>query len=238
VFGADHQGGYLIWKDFPRFRPYLDTRLILRTAGEFAEFLRALDQPGTFDAFQARHRFDYAVLPTSFPDRYLPLAQHLAASPDWTLLFTDGSEALFGFRVTDPPVDLARPETTRAILAGLDGRYQGRVRVAARLNLARLDLVLGHAAQAEAIAGELDDPAARALLARCKLVSGDLVGAEALARQRLASDRHDVGSLNLLALVAIARGDSPAALGFVRQALEVDPYDGEALALLARLEGK
>src|SRR5438876_7457141 len=31
IFAADHQGGYLIWALYPRFRPYIDTRLILRT---------------------------------------------------------------------------------------------------------------------------------------------------------------------------------------------------------------
>src|SRR5581483_9127784 len=35
VFSADHQGGYLAFRLYQRFRPYIDTRLILRTAAEY-----------------------------------------------------------------------------------------------------------------------------------------------------------------------------------------------------------
>ena len=45
VFAADHYGGYLIWALYPRARPYIDTRLVLRTADEYAEFLGLLDHP-------------------------------------------------------------------------------------------------------------------------------------------------------------------------------------------------
>jgi tetratricopeptide (TPR) repeat protein len=237
VFTADHQGGYLIWTSFPRYRPYLDTRLILRTGEEFAEYLDLLAHPERFDAFQARHHFGYAVLPTAYPDRYLGLAQHLASRPDWTLLFTDGSEALFAYRASEPGVDLGARETTRSLLASLAERYgQSPVLLAAaRVNLARLDLVLGHGDEAENILVAMPDPAARALHGRCRLVAGDLDGAETIARALLEGDADDVASLNLLALVALARGDPPAAASAVRRALRADPFDAEARAMLERL---
>jgi hypothetical protein len=237
VFTADHQGGYLIWTGFPRYRPYLDTRLILRTGDEFAEYLDLLAHPERFDAFQERHHFAYAVLPTGYPDRYLGLAQHLASSPAWTLIFTDGSEALFAHRTGEPGVDLGARETTQSLLAALAERHgQSPVLLAAaRVNLAKLDLVLGHADEAEHILVAMPDPAARALYARCRLVAGDLDGAEIIARALLESDADDVASLNLLALVALARGDQPAALSAIRRALHVDPFDAEARALLEQL---
>ena len=34
-----------MWRLFPKFRPFIDTRLVLRTADEFAEFLRASTSP-------------------------------------------------------------------------------------------------------------------------------------------------------------------------------------------------
>jgi hypothetical protein len=238
VFTADHQGGYLIWTLYPRYRPYLDTRLILRTADEFAEYLDLLARPERFAAFQARHRFDFVVLPTAYPDRYLGLVQHLAGSPDWTLLHTDGAEALFGYRTRDPAVDLGSRETTLALLQTLTARH-GRspvILAAARRNLARLDLVLGHLAEAEHILAGMSDPASRALAARGRFLGGDLDGAEALARTLLAADAADVGSLDLLALVALARGDRAAALDAIRRALRVDPFDAEARSLLGRLQ--
>jgi tetratricopeptide (TPR) repeat protein len=236
VFTADHQGGYLIWTSFPRWRPYLDTRLILRTADEFSEYLGLLDHPERFDAFQARHQFAYAVLPTGYPDRYLALTQHLAGSADWTLLYTDGAEALFGYRSPDPAVDLGDPATTRRLLGELAARYRRpELLAAARRSLARLDLALGHLPEAERIVTAMPDPAARALLARCRLMAGDVDAAEAIARALLEATPDDVGSLNLLALVALARNDHQAALAALRRALRADPFDPEARALLERM---
>jgi hypothetical protein len=128
VFSADHHGGYLIWRLYPRFRPYIDTRLVLRTADEFAEYLRLADEPERFDAFQARHRFSYVVLPVMFPERYQRLIAHLYDSAEWKLLFTDGSEVLFGRR--DLTRDVAeQPLTdvgeTERLLAQLQERFSG-----------------------------------------------------------------------------------------------------------------
>jgi hypothetical protein len=236
LFAPDHQGGYLIWTLHPRYRPYLDTRLVLRTADEFAEYLALLDHPERFDAFQARHGFDHVVLPTGYPDRYLGLVKHLSGSPDWTLVYTDGSEALFAYRTSDPPVDLGARATTEALLAGLAARHAGAVLTAARLHLAKLDLLLGHLDQARYVLAPMTDRGARGLLARCYLLAGDAANAETLARSLLAAHPDDVASMNLMALIAFGRGQSAEGLGWLRRALQEDPFDAEARALLERME--
>jgi hypothetical protein len=236
VFAPDHQGGYLIWTLHPRHRPYLDTRLILRTAAEFAEYLDVVDHPERFDAFQARHRFDHVVLPTGYPDRYLGLVAHLHRSRDWRLIFTDGSEVLFAREPGPPEVDLAARETTLRLLDDLSRRFTGPLLTAARLHLAKLELLVGEIDEAKLVLAPMDDLGARALRARCFLLAGDLTTAETLARSLLAEDPGDVQSMNLLAVIALARGDGAAGLGWLRQALERDPFNAESRSLLERLE--
>lgn len=237
VFAPDHQGGYLIWTLHPRHRPYLDTRLILRTAAQYAEYLDVVDHPERFDAFQARHRFDHVVLPTGYPDRYLGLVAHLARSRDWTLVYTDGSEVLFARDPAGAPaVNLAQRETTLGILEELSRRYTGPLLTAARLHLAKLLLLVDQVDQAKLVLAPMDDRGARALRARCFLLAGDLVTAQTLARSLLAEDDEDVQSMTLLAVIALAKGDAAAGLDWLRRALAEDPFDAEARALLERLE--
>jgi hypothetical protein len=241
VFTADHHGGYVIWRLYPRFRPYIDTRLVLRTGDEFAQYLRLADEPERFDAFQRRHGFSYVILPVMFPERYQRLIAHLYASTDWKLLFTDGAEVLFGRRdltegVGEQP--LAETAETARLLAALEARFANlpKAHTAARLSLATLHGLLGQFGQAERALAGIETPAARALTARLRFAAGDLNGAESLARLRLRAERDDVGSLNLLALIALRRGEAEQGLGLLRRALRVQPFDPEATQLLANLE--
>jgi len=241
IFCADHQGGYLIWQLYPRFQPYIDTRLVLRTADEYDAYLRLADEPERFAAFQARHGFAYVVLPVLFPERYQRLIAHLYQSPEWKLLYTDGSEVLFGRRdltreVTEQP--LSEAGDTDRILAELRSRYVGlpKVHAAARISLATLHGVLGQFESARQSLAGLATPEARALSARLHFAAGELDVAQQLAEQGLAGDREDVHSLNLLALIALRRGEANQGLGFLRRALSVRPFDPEATQLLAKLE--
>jgi hypothetical protein len=241
VFTADHHGGYVIWRLYPRFRPYIDTRLVLRTADEFAQYLRLADEPERFDAFQRRHRFSYVILPVMFPERYQRLIAHLYASADWKLLFTDGAEVLFGRRDLTPDVaeqPLAEIAETDRLLAELEARFAKlpKAHAAARLSLATLHGLLGQFGQGERALVGIETPPARALVARLRFAAGDLAAAEGLARQRLVAERDDVGSLNLLALIALRRGEAEQGLGLLRRALRVQPFDREATQLLANLE--
>ena len=241
VFCADHQGGYLIWQLYPRFRPYIDTRLVLRSADEYAAYLRLADEPERFEAFQARHGFAYVVLPVLFPDRYQRLIAHLYQSGEWKLLYTDGSEVLFGRR--DLTGDSAEQSLTAAsdtenILPELQRRYGDlpKVHAAARLSLATLHGALGQFDSARRTLAGLATPEAHALEARLHFAAGELDVAQQLARQGLAWDHEDVRSLNLMALIALRRGDVSQGLGFLRRTLSVRPFDPEATQLLAKLE--
>jgi hypothetical protein len=238
LFAADHYGGYLIWQLYPRFRPYIDTRLVLRSAAEFAEYLALADEPERFDAFQQKHGFRYVVLPTAFPDRYLALIGHLYRSPDWRLVYTDGSEVLFArSELATSSWDLAAAPVTDQIVAGLARRYSNEPELfaAARLHLATLQIVTGQGVEAERVLSAMRSADADALRARARFAAGDLEGARAVAEERLARDADDVRSLNLLSLIALERGDVAYGLSLADRALSVDPFDAETTSILDRL---
>jgi len=241
VFSADHHGGYLIWQLYPQKRPFIDTRLVLRSEAEYAEYLGLADFPERFAAFQAQHRFRYVVLPVAFPDRYQRLIAELYASPDWKLLFTDGSEVLFGRAdesIGSAGYDLSANATTERILASLRERFGGspKLHAAALLHLATLDVLVGETAQAERSLAGLDSPEAQALRARCRFAAGNLDGAARISSQLLARDSSDVRSLDLLALVALRRGELTRGATLLRRALGIAPFDHETTEILDHLE--
>ncbi|HEY8925948.1 MAG TPA: hypothetical protein VIU64_16300, partial [Polyangia bacterium] len=239
VFAPDHHGGFLTFT-LPQVRPYIDTRLVLHTAREYADFLALLDHPTSFDALAEREGFRYVVLTTSNPDRYLPLAMHLLNDPAWSLLYTDGSELLFSRRSEGAGIVLRDRSTVDAIRAELRERFPGDTPIfrMATLNLARLLVVAGVPAEAErALAGERSR-AAVALRARARFVAGDLAAAETLARVLLGGGRRDEDApeLALLGEIALARRRPDESRGWARRALAADPYAPEARSLLSRLE--
>jgi len=238
VFAPDHHGGFLTFA-LPALRPYIDTRLVLHTAGEYAEFLSLLDRPTSFDALAEREGFRYVVLTTSNPDRYLPLAMHLLDSPAWSLLYTDGSELLFARAAEGPGIVLRDRSAVNAIRAELRERFPGDTPISrmATLNLARLLVVAGLPAEAErALAGERSR-AAVALRARARFVAGDLAASETLARILLdGRGGEDAPELALLGEIALARRRPDESRGWARRALAADPYAPEARSLLSRLE--
>jgi tetratricopeptide (TPR) repeat protein len=235
VFAPDHDGGYLELA-VPALRPYIDTRLILHTAREYADYLAVFDEPQLFDALDARAHFRYVVLTTAYPDRYLTLISHLASAPSWRLLYTDGFEVLFG-RVGES-VNLGDESAVAAIGTALDRRYTRlpEAGAAARLDLARLLIVLGHPAGALRVLDRVDSRAAAELRARGQLAAGDVGAAESLARVLLLASPDDVRNLTLLAQIALARHTPDEARRYLTRALAVDPYDPEARGVLERLE--
>jgi hypothetical protein len=237
LFAPDHHGGYLELT-LPDLRPFIDTRLVLHTADEYASYLDVVANPEKFDALAEAWRFQYVVLTTAYPDRYLGLAQHLATNPGWHLVFTDGSEVVFARQGLSLP--LGSRATTDAILGGLATRFSGspRLHEAARLNLARLLIVLGETGEAEVALSTSRSRAAAQMRARAWFVGGERAAAESLARALVDSDGSDVRSLALLAQIAIADGHAAAGAAWLRRALQVDPYDPESQAVLARLENR
>ncbi len=250
LFVADHYGGYVAWAAWPRYRAFIDTRLVLHTGEEYAEFLGLLEHPLRFDAFARTRRFDHVLVPSAFPDRYLGLIQHLGNSPDWRLDFTDGTEVLFT-RVVDKAdvraagVDLKRPAVARALSESLDRRADYVVmgeapRRAAQHHLARLLLVLGQPESARVVLERLPsaDAGGQALLARVELAVGRVHDARRIALALHAASGDAPTSCNLLALADLAVGDLPAALAWLRRSLAVSPFDAEALGLLDEIEAE
>jgi hypothetical protein len=235
IFAPDHHGGYLSFV-LPDITPYIDTRLTLHTATEYAAYLDAVDHPLKFDVLDDAIHFKYVVLTTSYPDRYLALAQHLAASRTWRLVYTDGSELLFAHGGVSVP--LGERATTQAILRDLAARFSApRLHEAARLHLARLLVVLERTDEAEYVLSTLDSGAALQLRARSHFAAGELAAAEALALTGVDTNAHDVRSLALLAQIAFASGHPDPGVTWLRRALDVDPTDPESRALLNRIEG-
>jgi hypothetical protein len=249
IFAADQFGGYLIWQLGPDHRPYMDTRLVLRSRQEFEEYLAVVDDPRRFEAWEQDKGFAYALLPVEYPERYLPLVSYLYASPRWSLVYTDGAETLFARRpisvgemrqADGDGWNLGSSEVVDRIDAYLARRFGGEPRVleAARGQLATLLLAVGEPVQAERALAALATPEADALRARCRYAAGDLDGAARFAETSLARDASDVRSLDVLALVAARKSDSTRARQLLRRALEIDPYDAEAGRLLTRWEGQ
>jgi hypothetical protein len=239
IFCADHYGGYLIWKLYPDFRPFIDTRLILRTPEEFSDYLALAEYPQRFDAFQEQHQFEYVVLPVAFPDRYLALVAHLYQSETWKLVYTDGSEVLFARRdlVQGTGWDLGERATVEHVLASLTARYADpKLLMAAKLQFATLEIAVERFAQAGRVLDPLSSPGARALAARSRLLAGELDAAETLGSQLLQERPSDVKSLALMGQLALRRGQLQRASELVRRAIALDPFDAEATSLLAVLE--
>ena len=234
VFAADQHGGFLAFT-VAGVKPYIDTRLVLHSPAEYADYLAVVDDPARFDALDAAVGFHYVVLPTTNPDRYLGLIAHLASGGHWRLLFTDGYEALFARQ--GESIDLGDDSVVADILSKLEGRLQARPRVldAARVNLARMLIVVGQPAEARRVVDTLGSRTAASLRARARLVIGDFQAAEGLARVLLLQQPHDRRVLTLLGEIALLAGRRADAVHWTGEALAIDPYDPGARALLARL---
>jgi len=236
VFCSVRYGGYLIWALHPKWQPQIDGRLVIRTAKQFADYLRVLDQPARFAACHQNYDFKAAVLPAS--GRYRKLVRHLYDDPGWSLIYTDGTQTLFVPGEMES-LDLASKEIVEAIRAELDARYEDNPVIARRAvyNLASLLFLLGHRQRAEALLSGLPNPEARVLLARCYYRQGKLAKARELSLEVLEKKRDDIDSLNLLALIAVEQADYALALERIDKVLRLDPFNQEARQILEGMQG-
>jgi hypothetical protein len=242
IFCSDRYGGYLTWRLFPAGRPMMDGRLVLRSAQSYLEHLALGDHPENFEAYRRRHGIRTVILPTAYPDRFLPLVVWLYRQPDWRLLYTDGTQTLFVLdedgRLSGHSLDLQAPETLAVIRRELETRYGSHslVHDRARLHLARLLAEIGATGPAEELLALLPGTTARALRARVAYLAGESGRAEQMAKAMLASQPDELESLCLLAVLARDRGDHRMALGHLRRALEVDPFHPLALQLVDQIQ--
>jgi tetratricopeptide (TPR) repeat protein len=182
----------------------------------------------------------YVLLPVDYPNRYLGLIAELYRSPDFRLVFSNGSEVLFARRdlAGAPALDLAEPEQVATLARSIHERYAGQPKLleAALLHLATLEITLGELERAREVLQPMQTPAAAALVGRVHYLLGDLGAAEASARQALRRDPEQSTSLTLLSRIALERGRMPEASRYLRRSLQSDPFDVEATQLLTRLE--
>jgi hypothetical protein len=238
IFCTDRYGGYLAWRLFPHGRPTMDGRLVLRSAEAYAEHLALGSQPEGFAAYAQAHGIQIVMLPTAYPDRFLPLVLWLWGNPEWRLLYTDGTQTLFARAGLGlPGMDLSSPETIAAIEADLRARFGGvpLVHDRARLHLARLLAEMGFTDLADPILASLSGATAGALRARVAYRAGDRMRAARLAKALLAQHPDERESLCMLALLAIERGEDGEAVRLVGQVLERDPFHPLARGMLEQL---
>jgi tetratricopeptide (TPR) repeat protein len=239
VFNSVRYGGYIAFALYPRARPIIDGRLVIRTAAQFAEHLALADNPESFERYRAAHDLRAAILPTAYPDRYLPLVVALYRDPAWRLVYTDGTQTLFVRNGPRAPraVDLSSSEVVRAIDADLSSRHRRHAAILerARSHLGRLLAEVGAYDRAEEVLSSLVSPGARVLRARVAYLAGEPARAEELARAALATHPDEVDSLILLALLALDRGDHARTLDLLERALAADPYNLTARRLLDRV---
>jgi hypothetical protein len=241
IFCSDRYGGYLAWRLYPNGRPMMDGRLVLRSAQSYSEHLALGEHPENFEAYRRDHDIRTVILPSAYPDRFLPLVVWLYRHPSWRLLYTDGTQTLFALdeegTLRGHELDLTEPQTVRAILGELEARFgsQPLIRDRARLHLARLLAEIGATGPAEEVLAALPGTTAAALRARVVYLSGDSARAGAMAKSLLASQPDEIESLCLLALLSRERGDPQRALSLVQQALEVDPFHPLATQILEHI---
>jgi tetratricopeptide (TPR) repeat protein len=241
IFCTDRYGGYLIWRLYPNGRPMMDGRLVLRSAQQYAEHLALGEHPENFEAYRRHYGIRTVILPTAYPDGFLPLVAWLYRQPSWPLLYTDGTQTLF---VHDEDgnwsgrgLDLTAPQTVSEIRRELETRYGSwpLVHHQAQLHLARLLAEIGAPGPADELLAPLPGTTAAALRARVAYRAGDAERAEQMARALLARQPDEIESLCLLALLSRGRGEQQAALAFVKRALEVDPFHPLARQILDQI---
>jgi len=232
-------GGYLIWRLFPRARPTMDGRLVLRSAAELAEHLDIADRPELFEAYRRRRGVRVALLPAALPDRYLPLVVHLQRSPDWRLLATDGTQTLFVHRSLHAAagLDLGSASTVREIARELERRWSASPAVLerARLHLGRLLAAVGARSRAREVLSRCAGREARSLLARVLYLEGRVEEARRMAAGLLARHGDDVNDLVLLARITLERGARSRAVDLLERALALEPTSAQARRLLAAI---
>lgn len=131
MFNSIRYGGFLIWRLYPKQKVFVDGRLIIRSPRFFAEYLRVLDNPESFDAFAGKRGITHAVLPIAVFDRYLPLVRWLYESGAWALAFVDGSTVVFvrAEIMGQRGIDLSDPVQRADIRRSIEDRWRSQRRI-------------------------------------------------------------------------------------------------------------
>ena len=87
-------GGYLIWREFPTYKVFIDGRLEVYEDSFFARYAESLAEPTTFDAIAKQYDINSVLLFHAWPNRGA-LIRHLAGSEEWALIYFDETAVLF-----------------------------------------------------------------------------------------------------------------------------------------------
>jgi len=223
MFNSYGFGGYLAWRDRER-KVFIDGRYRrVYTPAEYGEYKAAIETAEGWNAAQARHHFDYAVLEYDLMSQRFPA--HLVANSDWALVYWDNYSLIYVKR---------SPERESLIK-----RFEYRIARPTFLDLGYLDAYKGEKLN-EALAGlerevALNPDNQFVVLARVYL-------RYQLGKLYLAQIRADLERVlpikpnfamkhSALAMVLAAGGETGRAKREVEQALKLDPLDQAALSL-------
>ena len=90
IFTEDLWGGYLIYRQYPRVRVFMDGRSDFYGAEFATQYIKAMGVQAGWEKYLGRYRVDTVLLP---PDA--PLAGALKQSSAWRLIYDDGVALIF-----------------------------------------------------------------------------------------------------------------------------------------------
>jgi hypothetical protein len=114
VFTEDLWGGYLIYREYPRGRVFIDGRSDFYGADFARKYMKAMGAQSGWERYLSRYGVETALLP---PDA--PLAGALKQSSAWRLVYDDGVALIFRKTLAAPAA--LRRASSAAAPAGLGG---------------------------------------------------------------------------------------------------------------------
>ena len=240
LFNADRYGGYLLWKLYPQWKVSSDTRLTMRSAGFYREYLDLAEHPEKFDAYADKWNITRVVLPVAPLTLYLPLATALYHGSRWHCIFTDGTEVLFSADERDgAAVDLRQRSTIDSLLVRLRERYPRSPAVLdeAKEWLGRWCLAVGVPEGAGRILRASRNASGKIMLATAEEQAGEPDAAEKLLRSVCENAPRNSDARFALAMFYLRNGRREEGVRQLGILLKKDPFNARARNVLYILSG-
>jgi hypothetical protein len=239
LFNADRFGGYLLWHVYPTYRVSHDTRLTMRSASFFREYLSLTSHPETFQEYARKWNITRVVLPLAPIDLYLPLAASLYRHPGWKCVYTDGAEILFAADSlgSTPGIDMNAPSAIKAIVSRLSQKFSSRPQL--------FNEALTWFGRWCAFAGAYRS--AENVLSRCRSINGEIILAGVKEQQgylhqaerryrKLITDYPGNHTIQIeAALFFLRTGRENDGLHLLSAVLKKDPFNKRARDILLRI---
>jgi hypothetical protein len=198
-----------MWKLYPGKKVFLDTRLTLRSREFFAEYLSILKHPEVFfPGLCKKYDITHVILPQCGTDLYFRLTKYLYDSPGWSLVSTDGSEALFVVDSLSRGCNIRLDDSFSidSICQSLKKRFIGKKHLADEsvFHLSNMLVKTGNLSSAESILSEEDSEECRLLYSRIKLLKGQKDSALTILNRIISTDPGNVRAQTLAASVYLS----------------------------------